>query len=500
LTPRRKKLLIAFISVVGLVSGFLVIEHFRGVWALNGWKARMVAKGEELSIDKLTPKVPSADENGMPQLLWVAGQLGPFPVDLLPPVARYAAPGKWVTVTRMNDWRFQNARRTNVAWVEIAENLAISESRIEACLEALQSTTFNANLYYRGGINNLSVNHLARIKSLAQFLSTAALHDLHQHQAEAAFRNLRGLLAVPNVLKDEPTVISQLVRIASMHIAMSATWQALQCGGWSDSQLAALQDAWGAYDFLSGMDKAFAMERAMASIEIERIRSSDLPFSAFFDQSGVVAPAPTPSLLSWDWVGQMFDPRERIFAPLWKFAWSAQDELHYCETMQAVLEVHRIGQRSRSGLPVIAGIEKIESVPMNPYDYPRFIISRLVISAVAKTMTRAWVAQTSAEIAKTAIAIKRYELRERRLPCSLAVLAPDFLSEIPVDYMDGKPLRYCLDSDSAFILYSVGLDGRDGHGDASSTASSLNYQNTRDLVWPRVASEIDVLSWQASRR
>ena len=460
----------------------------------------MAAKGEELKIERLAPMLPSADENGMPQLLWVAGQLGPFPFDLIPPGSRYAAPGKWVVVTRMNEWRLQNSKRTNVTWIEIAENLAISEPRIEACLEALQSTEYNANLFYRGGMNNLAVNHLARVKSLAQFLSTAVLHDLHQYQTEAAFRKLQGLLAVPNTLKDEPTVISQLVRIATMHIAMAATWQALQCNDWSDSQLATLQDAWGAYDFLGGMDRAFAMERAMARIEYERVRSSDVPLSGFFDQSGVVAPPPTPSLLSWDWVGQMFDPRERIFAPIWKFAWSAQDELHYCETMQAVLEVHRRGKRSRSGLPVIAGIEKIESAPMKAYDYPRLLISRFVISAVSKSMMRAWVAQTSAELAKTAIAIKRYELRTKRLPCTLAALVPDFLAEIPVDYMDGKPVRYCLESDSAFILYSVGLDGRDGQGDATSASVGLNYQNTRDLVWPRAASEFEVVNWQASRR
>jgi len=492
--------LIGFLSVVGGITGFLVIEHFRGIWALDRWKASMAAKGEELNVDKLAPAMPIADENGMPQLLWIAGQLGPFPFDLQPPAFRYAAPGKWVVITRINDWRVQNSHRTNVTWAEIAENITICESRIEAALQALQSSAFNANLFYRGGITTVTLNHLARMKSLSQVLSAAALHDLHQHQTEEAFRKLQGLLAVPNVLKDEPTVISQLVRIAMMHMAVGSTWQALQCEGWSDFQLAALQDAWGAYDFLRGMDKAFAMERAMTRIEYERLRAADVPLSSLMDQSGAAAVPPAPSLLSWDWVGQMFDPRERIFAPLWKFAWSSQDELHYCETVQAMLEVHRHGERCHSGVPVIAGLEKIDSKPMKGYDYPRFLISRFVISAVGKSMTRAWIAQATAEIAKTAVAIKRYELREGKLPTSLAALVPDFLPELPVDYMDGKALRYCLESDGTFVLYSVGLDGRDGHGDATSTSTSLNYQNTHDLVWPRKASELEILNWGTSRR
>lgn len=500
LTPRRKKLLIGFLSAIGVIALFLLVEHFRGVWMLKLWKARMSAKGEELNVDKLAPVPPPPDENGMPQLLWVAGQLGTFPSDLQPPSTRYTAPGKWVVITRMNEWAFQNSKRTNVTWVEVAENVAACEQRIEAVLDALQSSAFNANLFYRGGFNGMGFNHLSRIKSLAQFLSVAVLHDLHQHQTEAAFRNLQGLLAVPNVLKDEPTVISQLVRIAAMHIAMATTWQALQCHGWTDAQLFALQNAWGAYDFLTGMDKAFSMERAVACTEYERLRSSDISVFHFLDPAGGTAAAPTPSLLSWDWVGQMFDPGERIFAPVWRFAWSRQDELHYCQNAQAILDLHRNGRRCGSGVPVISGIDRTESASLDAYDRMRFLVSRMIGGAVSKAMTRAWVAQTTAEIVRTAIAIKRYELRERKLPSNLAALVPEFFERLPVDYMDGQPLRYCLEPDGSCLLYSVGTDGRDGHGDATSSSSSLNYQNTRDLVWPRPASEMELLKWKASRR
>jgi hypothetical protein len=391
----------------------------------------------------------------------------------------------------------REGKRTNATWVEVAENLSACEQRIEAALEALQSAAFNANLYYRGGFNGLSLNHFTRIKSVAQFLSVAALHDLHQSQNDAAFQKLRGLLAVPEVLKDEPTIISQAVRMGTMQTAFAATWQALQCEGWSDSQLAALQDSWGAYDFLGPIDTAFGMERAMALIEYERCRSSDLPLSSMFDQGGPVAPPPTPSLLSWDWVGQMFDPRERIFAPIWKFAWSKQDELHYCKTVQAVLEVHRRGLASNAGIPVFREVERIESAALGPYGRLRFFIGRMLTGSLATFIRRAWVAQTTAEITRTAIAIKRYELRERKLPTTLDALVPEFLSRVPVDYMDGKPLRYCMEADGEFILYSVGVDGHDGQGDATYTTGVRSAP--RDIIWPRAASDVDLLGWRTSR-
>ena len=482
---------------MSLIAAFLLVEHLRGAWALKRWKARMAAHGEKLSIDKLAPAALSPDDNGMPQLLWVAGQLGPFPTHLLPPGSRPAAVGKLMVVTRVNEWRVREGKRTNANWVEVAENVSACEQRIDAALEALQSAGFNANLYYRGGFNGLSLNHFSRIKSLAQFLSVAALHDLHQSQIDAAFRKLQGLLAVPEVLKHEPTLISQAVRMGTMQTAFATTWQALQSDGWCDAHLAALQDSWGAYDFLGPIDNAFGMERAMAVIEYERCRSTDLPLGSMFDQGGPAAPPPTPSLLSWDWVGEMFDPRERVFAPIWKFAWSRQDELHYCKMVQAALELHRKGMVSNAGIPAFSGVERMESATLGPYGNLRFFFGRMLTGSLAGLIRRAWMAQTTAEITRTAIAIKRYELREGKLPDTLEALVPEFLSRVPVDYMDGKPLRYCIESDGEFVLYSVGVDGLDSQGDATYTGG--NRSTPRDIIWPRAASDADLLGARTSR-
>jgi hypothetical protein len=451
-----------------------------------------------LNINKLAPVPPSPEDNGLPQLLWIAGRLGPFPSHLQPPASRPQVAGKWVVITRMNEWPVRDSKRNKaVSWVEVAEHVAASDQRIDAAVEALQCSAFNANLYYRGGFNGMLLNHVMRIRALAQFLSVAVLHDLHQSQNEAAFRKLQALLAVTEVLKDEPTIMSQVQRMHVMQIAFAATWQAMQCDGWSDAQLAALQDSWGAYDFLRSIDRAFAMERAIAGIEYERARSSDLPLSNLFDPPGPAAVPPTPSLLSWDWVGQMFDPRERVFGPIWKFAWSKHDELHHCETVQAALDFHRKGIRSGAGVPALAGIERIESVSPGVYGRLRFFVARMLTGSTLNFMRRAWTAQTTAEIARTAIAIKRYELREGRLPSALAALVPEFLPQMPVDYMDGKALRYCVDSDGAFVLYSVGVDGHDAQGDA--TFSGANRSSPRDIIWPRPASDVDLLGWRTSR-
>jgi hypothetical protein len=247
------------------------------------------------------------------------------------------------------------------------------------------------------------------------------------------------------------------------------------------------------------MDKALCMERALAVVEFEDFRNSDRAVTDMLTPPGAAA-APTPSLLSWDWVGKMFSPVQ-VFTPIWKFAWSHQDELHFCQRTQAALEIHRRALLAKAGATAIADGARIqeESLPAGPYNRVRFIVSQMILGSSSKVLQRAWLAQTTVEIARTAIALKRYELRYGKLTCTLDALVPDFLPEHPVDYMDGKPLRYCLDSESAFLLYSVGLDGRDDGGDTTpSTGANLNYQNTRDVVWPQPASEAEVLAWTSS--
>jgi hypothetical protein len=92
------------------------------------------------------------------------------------------------------------------------------------------------------------------------------------------------------------------------------------------------------------------------------------------------------------------------------------------------------------------------------------------------------------------IAIKRYELREAKAPSSLAALVPDFLDATPRDFMDGQPLRYRLNPDRSFTLYSVGKDAHDDGGDPMpETMTTTDLRDTptwkgRDWVWPQTVA------------
>lgn len=88
------------------------------------------------------------------------------------------------------------------------------------------------------------------------------------------------------------------------------------------------------------------------------------------------------------------------------------------------------------------------------------------------------------EMGVTSLALKRYRLSHPRFANRLGLLVPGFLPASPVDWMDGKPLRYRLNADGAWVLYSVGQDGHDDGGDP--TPAAQGGSDGRDLVWPSV--------------
>ncbi|MCP5522009.1 MAG: hypothetical protein H7A46_10730 [Verrucomicrobiales bacterium] len=69
---------------------------------------------------------------------------------------------------------------------------------------------------------------------------------------------------------------------------------------------------------------------------------------------------------------------------------------------------------------------------------------------------------------------------------------PAFLPEVPIDWMDGQPLRYRLRSDGSYLLYSVGADGIDQGGDPERTSESRGSWEGRDDVWPQPATTEEV--------
>jgi hypothetical protein len=81
--------------------------------------------------------------------------------------------------------------------------------------------------------------------------------------------------------------------------------------------------------------------------------------------------------------------------------------------------------------------------------------------------------------ALVALAAERYRRQDGAWPQSLAELVPHYLTAVPLDPVDGEPLRYRR-TDTGAVIYSV---GEDGHGDGGDPARPPKGGPQRDIVF-----------------
>jgi hypothetical protein len=180
--------------------------------------------------------------------------------------------------------------------------------------------------------------------------------------------------------------------------------------------------------------------------------------------------------------------KKQLYCRLWRFAWSHQDQCRSMREMQQLIDLTRLAATNRSLARVRTEIQNMEyeRIRMNWYDKLRFPNPSSFFT-ITKTVEKAMRAETQRSIALCAIALKRHQLRFEKPPPSLDSLVPTFLASVPVDYMDGKPIRYRPNDAGKFTLYSIGENGQDDGGDATLLPDRTNTQNLwdrRDFVWP----------------
>src|SRR5690606_911527 len=113
-------------------------------------------------------------------------------------------------------------------------------------------------------------------------------------------------------------------------------------------------------------------------------------------------------------------------------------------------------------------------------------------------MRRTFHYETERAMTECGIALRRFQSREGRLPANLDELVPEYLERVPIDRMDGKPLRYRLNADGTFVLWSVGDDLVDEGGEGTWQKRSGNDPTLwigKDAVWPQAASLEEDRAW-----
>jgi hypothetical protein len=310
-------------------------------------------------------------------------------------------------------------------------------------------------------------------RTAVQLLSAATIAELHETNFEGAFENLLAMARLAQMERDENTLVAQMIRVAITGLGLSTTWEALQSDGLSDAQWKQLQNEWSKVDLIKGIERGFIGERLFCFTHMEMARKGE---TNAVNWSG----APT---VKW---------RDRLQTTIWRATVAQQDEMFYLKTLGHYIDRCRMVS---TGTPAVEGsrllqhdIDELNRVLSQPSAWFKYPFSSIAIANFARACATTFRDETLRRLTITAIGIKRYQMRHGKLPETLDALVPEFCPQVLLDRMDWKPLRYRVNADGTYTLYSVGENGKDDGGNAAWTTNAPpGWLSGMDIVWPRPA-------------
>jgi hypothetical protein len=499
---RRRRIFIAVGIALGLAVLIPGIRHYQLRFAVESYVAELKAKGEPMELAQVIPPPVPPEQNSAPIFLKAASLLdtnwnvlGSNP----PPAMRMVASGKAMIGWAQLDISTQDGKNS---WEQIEVALAEDSEAPKLLSQISDHPILDFNLDYKDGVEIIKILHLAPLKRSAQLLSAATVDDLHRGEVASAVKDVSRMLALVNGVSHDRVIISELVRIAIVAMAVPVTWEILQSTNVTDEQLATLQRDWMSLEFIRGDENALVMERVISEITLTKWRDSNSELQNYFDHMEMFEDSEQKETVS-----DKLNIKTKVF--MWRYWWSYPDELRLLTGDQALLEATRSVETNYSFLTARLQQEnKLQKLFIttneevvwfgNPKEMDMHLMLSASLHGLSAVFPRVMRVEAAKQTAITAIALKRYQLKHGNYPAGLNSLVPEFVSAVPLDPVDGQPLRYRPNSDGTFLLYSVGENGMDDGGDASLekgvTSSSYYWQNPHalDWVWPQPATEAEI--------
>ena len=500
-----KRLLFGTACFATLVALFYAEEDWRGWHAWNKFKHEWEAKGEHFDFASmvpppvpddqnfaLTPVVASSylyilDKSGHrinPQNTNVVNQLG-MTIYGDADWKNWPTNGYWSkgTKTDLNVWqRYYRlvATKTNLFPLPAqpqspAEDVLVALSKYDSVIEELREASrlpgsrFPLN-YDSESPSAILLPHLAALKKCSQTLQLRSLAELQNGQPEKALADVKLALQLTDKIHTEPFLISHLVRIAMLQIMLQPIWEGLADHRWSEEQLVALDAELAKLDFLADYKLSMRGEMGCQGGEVDRLRHhpeqmQDL--GGMSDGGGGVMNQLLPG---------------KIAARLIPTGWLYQNQFRCARMMvDYYLPLADVNQGTFSPALARRGDAAVmaEIKTASPFN----LLERLMLSGLGNGAKRFAYAQSSVNLARTAIALERYRLAHGAYPESLDALAPQFIAKLPHDIINGQPLHYRRTSDGQFVLYSVGWNETDDGGEVGLTKNGNVDTSTGDWVW-----------------
>lgn len=280
-----------------------------------------------------------------------------------------------------------------------------------------------------------------KLRSAQRTLRLQVQQQLREKNQAAVMETLETECALAGIKERDVTVINLLVRIAMSGVALADINLAAETLPLTDEQLARLQE------LVRGMEIQQAMVDAMIGERATVYHAFHLGLGAWDGSMGS----------SGNLVFETTEDVSRISRP--------ED----CATALKLLADVIAAMKEGPTAALVAGDDMEQELralsgngqsQINRWRYAQTFLLIPEVEAVGNTCAR-HVAQR--DMTDCLLALRRYELKQGKLPDTLAELVPDYLPAVPNDAYDGQPLRYLITPESTCV-YSIGEDRVDNGG------------------------------------
>jgi len=306
----------------------------------------------------------------------------------------------------------------------------------------------------------LRVAHFSGLRDLHRFLLANAKLAVRDGRMDEAARSIDLAFKVGESVKDGPTLIAQLVRVAIIKKAGRSLREALQYGDINETQARRLSNTLAKIDMTPGLVKAMQGERVCGLWFYEYARKQPRKFARMCSGTG-----DSPAFVPWRLVGTY------VYRP---FLY-ANERLHL-EAMNRLVDSTALSFRERQG----KGLDQ-------PVDFPKYaVISKTLFPVFNRAMARA--DEAAAEVAGSRIflALHVYHHTFHSYPETLDELRAKLQWEIPKDIFSGKDFVYER-QDKGFLLYSIGGNLKDDGGRVPPAkprvAMTAEERARDDIIW-----------------
>lgn len=305
---------------------------------------------------------------------------------------------------------------------------------------------------------------LKTLKELAQIFTSSARVELVNGDIESARSDIEVVFSLADAAASQPVLIGFLVKASMIDLAAQPLLAGVAEHRWSEPELARLESRLNQLNIVADYRRCIRGERAFA-----------VALLAAYPNLGYVATQQPDNDSS--------RRTDRVATPWlrWPRALIYRNQINVAMGYSTFLK----GRIDPAG-PNVNLIPRVQDDPaLEKYRSASIynVIFPQLLRTIERSIHRVAAVQATVTIARVACALERHRIAKGRYPKSLGELSPQFLSRIPVDPVNGAPLKYELIGETGYVLYSIGVDGVDDQGKPTKKPQRSEEIPTGDWVW-----------------